>query len=203
MDVLLDPNLAYFFLVSGLMLAILALFSTGTGYIEVGAFIALAVAGYAIANPALPINIWALILLIVGVFPFVLALKKSRQYIYLAIALLALIIGSVFLFRNPQGGPAVDPLLAVILSLLAGGLLWFMIKKGIEAISQAPIHSLENLIGETGFARTDIETEGVVLIGSEEWTARSNSLIKSGKPVRIIGRQGFIVIVEPFDQDGS
>ena len=200
MDILLDPNLAYFLLVGGFLLAILALFAPGTGFIEIGAFFALAIAGYAIANPNLPINPWALIVLLVGVFPFILALRRSRKWIFLVIALIALITGSVFLFKGAQGKPAVDPLLATIVSLCAGGLIWLIINKGLEAISQEPSHSIK-LIGTTGIARTDIHDEGTVYIGAEEWSARSDVKITTGTQVKIINREGLVVIVEPIERD--
>ena len=47
MDILLDPNVAYVLLVFGLMLAIMAVFTPGTGVIEITALFALALAGYA------------------------------------------------------------------------------------------------------------------------------------------------------------
>ena len=201
MDILLNPNLAYFFLVSGFLFAVLALFVPGTGFIEIGAFFALALAGYAIAHPDLPTNPWALIVLLLGFLPFILALRKSRRWIFLAIALVALTVGSVFLFKKPEGGPAVDPLLAVIVSLTAGGLIWLIIYKGLEAISQEPTHSLSNLIGLSGIARTDIHNEGTVYIGSEEWSARSEEKIPAGTKVKVINREGLVVFVEPIDNE--
>ena len=40
--VLLNPNIAYLFLVSGVLLTFLALVTPGTGFLEVGAFFAMA-----------------------------------------------------------------------------------------------------------------------------------------------------------------
>ena len=50
MNLVIDPNLAYVLLVSGFVLAVLALFSPGTGVVEVGALFALMVAGYGVAT---------------------------------------------------------------------------------------------------------------------------------------------------------
>ena len=61
MDVLVIPEIAYLILVVGLLLAILALFAPGTGFIELVAFFMLVLAGYGIYH--LPINMWALVLL--------------------------------------------------------------------------------------------------------------------------------------------
>jgi len=107
MNFLLDPNVAYVMLVGGFLLAILALFSPGTGLLELGALFMLALAGYGVAN--LPINVWALIVLLVGVFPFMLALRRSRQWAWLIPTLVALVVGSIFLFSSADGSPAVNP----------------------------------------------------------------------------------------------
>jgi membrane-bound serine protease (ClpP class) len=195
MNFLLDPNVAYFLLVAGFVMAILALFSPGTGFIEIGALFALALAAYGIIN--LPINTWALVILVAGVFPFILALRRSRQYIFLVIALAALIVGSVFLFRAEEGAMAVHPILAILVSILSMGLLWVIGRTGLSAMSQPLSHDLGRFIGEVGEARTDIHLGGAVYVGGEEWTARSDTFIPAGSLVKIVGRQGLILLVEP------
>jgi len=194
MNILLDPNVAYFLLVAGFIMAILALFSPGTGFIEIGAFFALALAAYGIIN--LPINHWALVVLLAGVFPFMLALRRSQQYIFLALALAALVVGSVFLFRTDEGLVAVNPFLASLVSILAMGLLWTIARTGLNAMLQPPSHDLGRFIGEIGEARTDVFHDGAVYVGGEEWTARSDTFIPAGSQVKIVGREGLILIVE-------
>jgi membrane-bound serine protease (ClpP class) len=195
---LIDPNVSYFLLVLGLMLAVLALFSPGTGILEIGAVALLVLAGYGIIN--IPINLWALIVLVVGIFPFLLALRRSRQIVFLVLALLALVVGSVFLFRTPEGAPAVNPFLAGIVSLVAVLFLWFVGRKGIEAIMRMPDHSLERLIGQVGIAQSDVFQEGSVHVSGEVWSARSEVYIAKGNQVRIIGREGLMLIVEPLEK---
>ena len=48
MDFLLDPNVAYLILLGGVLLAMMALASPGTGLFEIGAFFCIVMAGYAI-----------------------------------------------------------------------------------------------------------------------------------------------------------
>jgi hypothetical protein len=50
MDFLLEPNVAYLVLLSGVVLSLLALASPGTGMLELGAFFMLALAGSAVYN---------------------------------------------------------------------------------------------------------------------------------------------------------
>jgi membrane-bound ClpP family serine protease len=51
MDFLLDPNVAYLFLLAGVLLGLMAVVTPGTGIFELGAFFCLVLAGYAVYNP--------------------------------------------------------------------------------------------------------------------------------------------------------
>ncbi len=201
MNILLDPNVSYFLLVCGAVLAILTLLSPGTGFFEISAMVLLVLAGYGIVNH--PLNYWALAILLLGVFPFLLALRRSRQQIYLLPALLSLIIGSVFLFRAEEGFTAVNPYFATLMSALAVGLLWVIGRKAIEAIGAPVTHDPNRLIGSIGEARTNIYRDGTVYVGGEEWTARSESFIPAGSLVHIAGREGLVLLVEAVNKAPS
>ncbi len=194
MNPLIDPNVAYVLLVTGSVLALLALFAPGTGLLEVGALFVLVLAAFGIYNQ--PINWWALILLVVGVVPFVLALRRWKRWWLLVVSLLALVIGSMFLMRGPNGGPAVNPFLALFMSASAIGFLWIVGRKSLEAMVLRPLNARERLEGQLGEARTDIRGEGTVYIGGEEWTARSDQFIPLGARVQVVRRDGLVVYVE-------
>jgi membrane-bound serine protease (ClpP class) len=198
MAILLDPNMAYFLLVAGFVMAILAIFAPGTGALEVGAIFALILAGYSAYN--LPTNSWALVLLILGVFPFIFAMRRFKSWIFLLFALSALIVGSVFLFRGEEGGLAVDPILAIIVSLFSGGGLWFIGVKAVQAFNQLPAHSLEGLIGSIGEALTEITHEGTVYAAGEEWSAWSETPIPAGSRVKVIARRGLMLQVQKIEE---
>jgi membrane-bound serine protease (ClpP class) len=198
MDILLNPNVAYLVLTAAFLFTILAVLSPGTGLLEAGAVILLILAGYTIYN--LPLNIWALVLLVVGVVPFIIAVRRSGRLVYLGISLVALVIGSSFLFAGDGWHPAVNPLLALITSTLVVSFLWIATKKILEADRMRPSHSLESLIGAVGEAKTDInDSEGSVQVSSELWSAHSRQPIPAGVRVRIVGRDGFMLEVEKLE----
>lgn len=199
MNLLLDPNVAYLVLVIGLILGVLALFTPGTGILEVGVLMAIAFAGYAIYN--LPINFWALILLVFGVVPFLIALRKFKNWVLLIPAIISIVIGSIFLFRMDSGAPAIHPALAIVVSIVAVVMLWIIARKGIDALKMGPSQDLKSLIGKTGEARTDIKNEGTLYVGGEDWTARSQKLIHKGSLARVTGREGLVLLVEPADEN--
>ncbi len=199
MDLIIDPNIAYMILVVGFVLGLLALFTPGTGFLEVGVLLAILVAGYAIIRQ--PINLWALILLAVGVIPFIIALRKFKKWLYLIPAIVSIVIGSVFLFRTETGGAAINPVLASVMSVISVVLIWIIGRKGIEALSLQPTQDLGALIGQTGIARTDIRQQGTIYVAGEEWTAHSEKLIREGRPAKVVGREGLVLLVEPAGSD--
>jgi membrane-bound serine protease (ClpP class) len=202
METLLNPNVFYLLLVAGVLLAIMALFSPGTGMLELGAFFVLLLAGWGISQ--LPINPWALGLLVLGVFPFILAVRRSRQLIFLVIALIAFVIGSTYLFQGNQWWqPGVNLLLAIVVSFLSAGYLWLATVKVLEADQRRPSHDLSRLIGAEGEAKTEIYIEGSVQIASELWSATANTPIPVGSRVRVVRRAGFILEVEPVETPGN
>src|SRR5574340_1048542 len=150
MNLLTDPNIAYVLLVLGIVLGLLALFAPGTGLLEIGALFALVLAGIAATN--MEINPWALAILILGVVPFIIALRKWRNWVFLGLTILAVVVGSYFLFSTPQGKPAVNLGLAIFVSLLATGMLWVIGRKSLEAIARRPefdLTKLDGMVGET------------------------------------------------------
>ena len=194
MDFLLDPNVAYLFLLAGVLLGLMAIITPGTGIFEVGAFFCIALAGYAVYN--LSFNLWALIVLVLSVIPFVYAIQKPKREWSLALSILGLILGSVFLFATDGWRPAVNFPLALISSILYAGFVWIAVRKTLQAAHARPTHDLAALIGQTGEAKTRIHKEGSVQVAGELWSARSEKSIPSGSMIRVIAREGFVLIVE-------
>jgi membrane-bound serine protease (ClpP class) len=198
MDILLNPNIAFILLVLGSVLLLMAIVTPGTHLLEGGALLLLALAGYAVYH--LGFNPWALILLALSLIPFIYAIQKPKRERFLAISLLGVFVGSVYLF--PSGGwwPAVNPVVAVIVSALSAGLLWLVVRKGIQAHHARPLQDLSMLIGKTGYAKSQVRESGSVQVAGELWSARSEKIIPAGSRVHVLSREGFILVVERDDQ---
>jgi membrane-bound serine protease (ClpP class) len=196
MNILLDPNVSYVLLVLGLIFTLLALITPGTGMPEAGAALCLLLAGYAVYK--LGFNLWALVVLVLSVIPFVYAIRKPRREIFLALSILGIILGSVYLFPSQGFRPAVNPLLAVLVSILSAGFLWIAIHKALQAHHAHPRHDLSTLVGQVGEAKTSIHAEGSVQVAGELWSAFSKTPIAAGRQARVVGRDGFVLEVEPI-----
>ena len=197
-ELLTNPNFAYLLLVGSVLLASLALVNPGTGILELLALVGLILAGVEIYFNE--INPWALVLLIFGVFPFMLAVRKSHRMRYLVGAIASFVIGSTFLFKGEGMKPAVDPFLALIVSVLAGGFMWIVVSKSVEASQEPLAQDLSRLIGDFGEAKTDVYKDGSVQVDGELWSARSHELIAMGSQIRVVSRDGFILEVEQVEE---
>jgi membrane-bound serine protease (ClpP class) len=195
MEFLLDPNVAYTLLVTGILLGLLALVTPGTGALEVGALFAFTLAAYGAYN--LEINPWALVVLVLALVPFLYSLRLPKwRMALLGVTVLLVIGGSVFMFVGDDGWPAVNPIVATVVSLLYGGFLYLGIDRTIAAMQARPSHDLENLVGQIGEAKTRVHDNGSVQVAGELWSARSERAIPIGSTIRVVKREGFVLLVE-------
>ena len=194
MEFLLEPNVAYLLLLACVMLTFLAIVTPGTGMLEVGALFCIALAGYAVYN--LSFNWWALLLLGISMVLFVYAIQKPRRELYLGLAIVLLVVGSVFIFPAQAGLFTVNPLVAILSSVMVAGFLWFAVRKSIQAADMTPTHNLDRVVGKVGEARTAVQGEGSVFVGGELWSASSNNLIPAHSRIRVVSRDGMVVVVE-------
>ena len=193
MNFLLDPNVAYLILLGGILLTFMAIVTPGTGLLEVVAFFCLALAGYEVYN--LSFNWWALVILVLSIVPFIYAIQKPKRELYLGFSILLLVIGSVFLFAVDGWKPAVNPFVALVTSGLMSAFLWVAVRKTVQAAAR-PVYNPEALIGSIGEARSNIHEEGSVYVAGEMWSAKSNQTISAGSSIRVVHREGFILVVE-------
>jgi membrane-bound serine protease (ClpP class) len=204
MDTLMNANLGYLLLMVGVLLAVMAVITPGTGFFELGALMILLLTGWFVYN--LPVNYWALIFLAGGVVLFIIMLLErhrpmSRRFDYLlAASLVVTFIGTTGLFKKGESWlPGANPLLILTVTVLEGGYLWIATRKTIEAFLAPPVQDLERLVGMLGEAKTEVYTDGSVQVAGELWSAHSQAPIPAGSRVRVTGREGFILEVEALE----
>jgi membrane-bound serine protease (ClpP class) len=181
-------------LLAGVVIAFFSASTPGTGVGEITALFCFVLAGYAAYK--LSIHWWALVILISSIVPFILAVRNPGRLYYLGLTILLLVIGSVFLFASEDSFISVNPILAILSSGVVAVLLWYMLRNFIELSLRRPMHDTDALIGQSGTARTLIKDEGTVYINGEIWSARSESAIPLGSNVRVVRREGFVLVVE-------
>lgn len=195
MDPLLDPNIAYLVLVAATFFVLLALVTPGTGIPELLAIFSLLLAAYSVYH--LSYNWWALALLLLSLLPFWFAVRRARGGWWLALAILGMAVGSIFFFPAQTGLISVNPFLALGTTVIYAAVLWICVRKIMEIAASRPAHELSALIGQRGETKTSVLDDGSVQVAGELWSARSRQPLKPGSLIRVVGRQGFVLIVEP------
>ena len=197
LELLLDtPNLVYLVLVAGIWAGALALVVPGTGALEVISIFCLLIAGY--ASLSLPVNLWAIVLLLLGMGGFVAAVVRPRKSYYLIASVVLLTAGSILLFRGEDGRVSgVSWPLAMGTTVFTIGFFWLVVYKSLKAHSQRPTMDPGRLMGEFGETLTEVAGSGTIQLASETWSARSREALPAGTRVRVVGREGLVLLVEP------
>ena len=201
MSVLETPwmaDLFYLCLVLGLWTAALALVTPGTGVLEGLSLLLLAVAGGGML--VWPVNPWAFLPLVLGgaalVFSFV---QRRRAGAWLVGSAVLISVGSITLYEETAGGPAVQPLLAIVMTTLTVGFFGLGVRRGLEVQRAKPTVDAATVIGQIGEARSPVHGGGSVYVGGELWSARSEQAIPAGARVRVRALDGLVVEVEPAE----
>jgi membrane-bound serine protease (ClpP class) len=194
-DPALMPNVLYLLLVAGLWLTALAVVMPGTGVYELLALAALVLVGA--GTRSVDINPWALLPIGLGVAAFLFSIWGSRQQIWLVLSAVLLTIGSALLFRQEGTGAGVNPLLALVTTLGSVGFFWVVIRNVRAAHRSEPVFDPAHVVGQVGEARTPIDPIGSAYVDGELWTVQAKEPIAAGSPVRVISREGLMLLVEP------
>jgi membrane-bound serine protease (ClpP class) len=193
---LVTPWVAYFLFVVGFLLIIFEFFTAGVG---IAGFVgALAVVGACFGFSHLPVQWWAMGLVLLGLLGLSIDLQAGGLGAWTFIGSASLVAGSIWLYG---GSSRLDPAWWVLL-IVCGGAVLFMLS-GMTAMVRArfstPTIGREELVGEMGTAEVDVAPDGVVRINEALWRARTNRAtpIKSGDEIRVVAVEGVVLEVEP------
>lgn len=196
----LFPNLLYLLLVAGVWTSTLAVISPGTGVYELLALVTLG--GTGVGLFFVPFNPWAILPLILGLIVFIVSLwQRKWERIALALAGILFSVGSVLLFENELGKPAVNPFLAVVMTAITLVFYWFAISRVIAAHHLQSTLDPALVLNQVGEVRTSLDPIGTVYVGGELWSAWADETIPEGEEIRVIEREGLVLRVEKVERD--
>jgi membrane-bound serine protease (ClpP class) len=192
------PSLLYVLLVAAVWLTVLAVLTPGTGFLELLALAAWVVSG--IGALQLPLNPWALLVVLLGGGLFLWSLRRRTANGWLLLSGAVMAIGSAFLFA---GANRVHPLVAIAASAATLAFFWLVVRKAVDAHGARPAMDPSLLLGMVGETRTTLDLTGSIQVGSELWTARAETPVAAGTRVKVIGREGLILTVSPVSPDSE
>ena len=197
LSVISDPNIAFLLLLIGVYGVILEFWHPGTFLPGVVGAISLIIGLTALT--ALPVNYGALGLLALGILLMIgEAFTPGAGALGIG-GLLAFIVGALFLFEG--GGSDIE--IAVSRWLIGGsaittaGLVFGIVGAAMSARRRKPTTGAEVMIGLRGRVVDWDGARGGVRVQGEIWSARAEKPLKANDSVRVVGREGMTLIVEP------
>lgn len=191
---LVNPNLAYIFLVLGVLGLIFELSNPGAIVPGVFGSILLLLSLYAFS--LLPTNWSGVALLLLGFLFLVLDLFVTPGIgVLTAGGVLALLLGSTMIF--PSQGIVRIPLglvVAVVGSIVA--FFVFALTMAFQAHRKKITTGLESMAGKIGVAREDLSPEGFIMVDGELWWARAQKPVHKGEEVVVLKKEGTTLIVD-------
>ncbi len=181
-----DPNIAYILMMLGMYGIMFELYNPGSVLPGVVGGICLILAFYAFQT--LPVNYAGLLLILLGIVLFILEIKVPSYGILTIGGIIALVLGSTMLFDTP--GSLVRISWSVIAPTVGVTALFFAFAVGMGIRAQKAAPYLDDLIGQTGISRTDINADGTVFVAGEYWQACCDGHIESGTRIRILDKDG-------------
>jgi len=198
MEFLINPNIAHFIVVTTIMLLITTILYPKPVVLKVLAVLFLGMAFYELLY--LEANFWALVIATFSVLPFMVAIHQTEMRLSLvALTILFLVVGSVFLFTDENGRP-IDLRFSGIIAIVCAELIWIAVKRELSVNNPRRGNDPNSLVGLIGEAYTDIHEFGSVRAADEIRQARSEDFIPAGSIIRILRDEGFTLLVKKVEK---
>jgi membrane-bound serine protease (ClpP class) len=194
--VITDPNIAYILMLLGIYGLFFELWNPG--YVLPGVIGAICLLLALYAFQVLPISYAGLALILLGI-AFMVAEAFVPSFGALGIGgAVAFVFGSIILFDTEVEGFGVAWPLVASVAALSTAFFFGVVYLALKARRRAVVSGHEELIGARGEALEDFaQGIGRVRVHSEEWQARAGSPIARASRVKVVGRDGLVLIVEP------
>ena len=202
-----DPDVAYLLMTVGFFAILIELFHPGALVPGVTGVVCLVIAFVGFA--ALPMNWGGIVLILAAAALFILDIKAAAHGGLTIAGLVCFVAGSVLLYspggvRSPTL-PEVSVGLPPLVAAGGAGMLFslLVVRTALRMSKQPAISGAQRLNGATGTARSALEPRGTVTVAGQVWSARLQSgRLEAGQPIRVRGRTGLVLNVEPADATG-
>ena len=194
-SIIAHPNVAYLLLGLGGLGVYFELANPGAIFPGVLGAICLILAFYGLS--VLPVNYAGVALLIVAGILFLLEIKVAGFGLLGAGGVIALILGSIMLFKSADPALRVSLELVLGMAAVAAAVLTFLVTVVLRVHRRRASTGREGMVHERGVARTDLAPRGKVTVHGEIWEAVSDAPVAAGQPVEVVEVDGLLLRVQP------
>lgn len=190
-----NPSLAYFLLIFGLIGLYLEF--THPGVVIPGILGGISLLLAFLAFQVLPINYVGLLLILLSIGFFIAEIKVQGFGVLGVGGIISFVLGSIMLINSPI--PEMRPAMPMIITFAFcfACIFMFLTWKVFQAMKRRKETGAEGIIGETGTARTDIDSrQGKVFVHGEWWNAVADEPVPSGTRVRIEAIENLVLKVK-------
>jgi membrane-bound serine protease (ClpP class) len=200
LSVITDPNVAYILMMLGIYGLFFELWNPGFVLPGVIGGICLLLALYAFN--VLPVNYAGLGLILLGV-AFMVAELFMPSFGALGIGgVIAMAVGSIILLDTSVEGYDIAWQLIAAVSLTSFAVFAGVAGLALQARKRAVVSGAEYMIGAAGVTSESFADIGWVQVHGERWRARSLVPLARGQRIRVVGRDGLTLIIEPEKLEG-
>lgn len=195
LGIITNPNIAYLLLLIGVYGLLFEFMSPGAVAPGIVGAVALITALFAL--DLLPVNYAGLAFLLLGIGLMAAEALNPSVGAFGIGGVVAFALGSLLLFKGPAPEFRLSP--GVILVAVGLSLAYFVLALGtaLRARRRAVAIGPTTLSGAAGRVVSWSGERGLVSLQGEDWQARSSGPLAPGQRVRVAGREGLALIVEP------
>jgi membrane-bound serine protease (ClpP class) len=190
-----DPNIALILMMIGVYGLIFEFWSPGMVAPGLIGSICLLLALYALS--LLPIDYAGAALALLGIGLMVAEVHIGSFGALGVGGIIAFVIGAIMMFPSRAPGFTLSYSVVGLVAVLTAAFFVFVVGMFLRARRKPIVAGHEALVGAEGEAVSWNADEGRVRVQGEIWRARANAPLASGAHIKVVGRDGLMLIVEP------
>jgi membrane-bound serine protease (ClpP class) len=193
--VITDPNVAFLLMLLGVYGLIFEFLNPGAVAPGLVGGISLLVALYALN--LLPINYAGAALVLLGIGLMVAEAHIGSFGVIGVAGIVAFVIGAIMMF--PSGAPGFTLSLSVVAAatIMTAALFLLVLTMLLRSRRRPVVTGKEGLLGAEGETVAWNGDEGRVRVNGEIWRARAQRPLEAGARIKVIDREGLVLVVEP------